>query len=76
MQIHGLLQYTSLVTRIAERIGALDGQDVFCISTPCIIIDEQYLLQGHTLKYNKARHLVSGTNTRVPKEEGLMVVIR
>ena len=38
---------TSLVTRIATSIGALDGQDVTYISTPCIDINEHYLMQGH-----------------------------
>jgi hypothetical protein len=44
---------TSLVTRIAANIGALDGQDVTYISTPCIDIDEHYLMQGHLLKYDE-----------------------
>ena len=35
---------TSLVTRIAADIGALDGQDVTYISTPRIDIDEHYLM--------------------------------
>ena len=38
---------TSLVTLIASQIGALDGQDIVYISTPCIVIDEHYLVQGH-----------------------------
>ena len=33
------ISYTSLVTRIAANIGALDGQDVTYISTPRIKID-------------------------------------
>ena len=37
---------TSLVTRIATSIGALDGQDVTYISTPRIDINEHYLMQG------------------------------
>ena len=49
---------TSLVTRIANGIGALEDRDVDYISTPCIIIDEHYLLQGHHLKYNVAGQLV------------------
>jgi len=44
---------TSLVTRIASSISALDGQDVTYSSTPRIIINEHYLMQGHHLK-NKA----------------------
>ena len=47
-----------LVTRIATSIGALDGQDVTYISTPCIKIDGHYLMQGHHLKYNDEGDLV------------------
>ena len=35
---------TSLVTRIATNIGALEGQNVVYISTARIIIDEHYLM--------------------------------
>ena len=49
---------TSFVTRIATGVGAMDGQDVVYILTPRIIIDEQYLLQGHHLKHNTAGQLV------------------
>ena len=45
---------TSLVTRIATNIGALEGKDVVYISTPRIINDEHYLMQGHHLKNNAA----------------------
>jgi len=49
---------TSLVTRIASGVDALEDRDVDYISTPRIIIDEHYLLQGHHLKHNAARQLV------------------
>ena len=49
---------TSLVTRIATSIGALDGQDVTYISTPRININEHYLMQGHHLKHDDAGNLV------------------
>jgi hypothetical protein len=49
---------TSLVTCIATNIGALEGKDVVYISTPRIINDEHYLMQGHHLKYNAAGDLV------------------
>ena len=49
---------TSLVTRIATSIGALDEQDVTYMSTPCIDINEHYLMQGHHLKYVDAGNLV------------------
>ena len=43
---------TSLVTRIAIGVGAREDRDIAYILTPRIIIDEQYLLQGHHLKHN------------------------
>ena len=46
------------MTHIAANIGALDGQDVTYISTPCININKHYLMQGHHLKYDDARNLV------------------
>ena len=49
---------TSLVTRIATNIGAMEDQNVEYISTPCLIINDHYLLQGHHLKHNIARQLV------------------
>jgi hypothetical protein len=49
---------TSLVTRIATNIGALEGQNVVYICTPCIIIDEHYLMQGHHLKHDATGNLV------------------
>ena len=49
---------TSLVTRIATGVGAIKNQEVEYISTPCLIIDEHYLLQGHHLKDNVAGQLV------------------
>ena len=48
---------TSLVTRIAANLGALDGHDVTCISTPRIEINEHYLIQGHHLKYDDVGNL-------------------
>ena len=52
------ISYTSLVTRIAADIGALDGQNVTYISTPRIDIDEHYLMQGHHWKYDDAGNLL------------------
>ena len=48
---------TSLVIRIANSIGVLDGQYVVYITTPRVVINEHYLLQGHHLKYNEAENL-------------------
>jgi hypothetical protein len=49
---------TSLVTRIATGVGALENQEVDYISTPRLIIDEHSLIQGHHLKRNAARQIV------------------
>ena len=49
---------TSLVTRTATSVGAMEGQDAVYILTMCIIINEHYLLQGHHLKHNVAGQLV------------------
>ena len=49
---------TSLVTRIATGVGAMENQEVEYISTPRIIIEEHYLLQEHHLKHNAAGQLV------------------
>ena len=49
---------TSLVTFIATNFGVLDGQDRTYISTPRNDIDENYLMQGHHLKYDDAGNLV------------------
>ena len=46
----GPIECTSLVTRIASNMGILDGNSVPFIEDPRIMIDEAYLVQGHTLK--------------------------
>ena len=45
----GAIECTSLVTRIASNMGILDGNIPF-IEGPRALIDEAYLVQGHTLK--------------------------
>ena len=49
---------TSLITRIATSVGAMEDRDVAYILTPRIIINEHYSLQGHHLKHNIAGQLV------------------
>jgi hypothetical protein len=49
---------TSLITGIANCVGALENQEVEYISTPRLIIDEHYLIQGHHLKHNAAEQMV------------------
>jgi len=52
------ISLTSIVTRIAQAIGALAGQDIEYISTPRLIVTEQSLIQGHHLKYNAYREIM------------------
>ena len=44
------IECTSLITRIAKRIGALEGNFIPFIEGDRAYIDEAYLIQGHTLK--------------------------
>jgi len=46
----GPIECTSLVTRIATRIGALEGNFISFIECDRAYIDKAYLIQGHTLK--------------------------
>jgi hypothetical protein len=47
----GTVECTSLITRIAERLGALSWANISYISSPCLMVDENYLIYGHTLKH-------------------------
>ena len=49
-QMTGPIECTSLVIRIASNMGILDGNPVPFIEEPRVMIDEAYLVQGHTLK--------------------------
>ena len=44
------IECTSLVTRIVSNMGILEGNPVPFIEDDRILIDEFYLVQGHTLK--------------------------
>jgi hypothetical protein len=46
----GPIECTSLITHIASKIGALDGNAIPFFEDPHLLIDESYLVQGHTLK--------------------------
>ena len=46
----GPIECSSLVTRIASNLRILDGNPVPSIEGPRALIDEAYLVQGHTLK--------------------------
>ena len=52
------ISWMCLGTRIATSIEVSEGQDVVYTTTPRIIINDHYLLQGHHLKYNEAGKLV------------------
>ena len=46
----GPIECTFFVTRIASNMGISDGNHVPFIEDPRALIDEAYLVQGHTLK--------------------------
>ena len=46
----GPIECTSLVTRIVSNMGTLEGNPVPFIEDDRVLIDEFYLVQGHTLK--------------------------
>ena len=54
----GPIECTSLVTRIASNMGILDGNPVPFIEEPRVMIDEVYLVQGHTLKKGPDNSLI------------------
>ena len=46
----GPIECISLITHIATRVGALEGNSIPFIEGDRAYIDESYLIQGHTLK--------------------------
>ena len=54
----GPIECTSLVTRIASNMGILDGNPVPFIEHDRALIDEAYLVQGHTVKKGSNDSLV------------------
>ena len=50
VKMTGPIECTSLITRIATRIGALEGNFIPFIEGDRTYINEAYLIQGHTLK--------------------------
>ena len=52
------ISLTSLITRVATAIGALEGQDLDYIQIPRIMINETYLIQCHHLIRDNAGGLV------------------
>ena len=52
------IECSSLVTRIASNKGILDGNPVSFIENDRVLIDESYLVQGHTLKKGSNDSLV------------------
>ena len=49
-KIMGPFECTSVITRITTRIGALEGNSIPFIEGDRAYIDEDYLIQCHTLK--------------------------
>ncbi|RLN30019.1 hypothetical protein C2845_PM05G20320 [Panicum miliaceum] len=49
-KVTGPIECTSLITRIASSIGALEENNVSFIEGDRVFIDEAYLVQGHILK--------------------------
>ena len=54
----GPIECTSLITRIATCIGALEGNSIPFIEGDRTYIDEAYLFQGHTLKKGPDNFLI------------------
>jgi hypothetical protein len=57
-KMSGTIQCTSLVTRIATNIGVFDGNAIPFIEDPRSLIDESYLIYGHTLKKGSNDYLI------------------
>jgi hypothetical protein len=47
----GAVECTSLITRVTECLGALSWVNISYISSPILMVDENYLVYGHTLKH-------------------------
>ena len=54
----GPIECTSLITHIATCIGALEGNFIPFIEGDHAYIDEDYLIQGHTLKKGPNDYLI------------------
>ena len=54
----GPIESTSLITRIATRVGALEGNFIPSIEGDRAYIDGAYLIQGHTLKKGPDNSLI------------------
>jgi hypothetical protein len=52
------VECTSLITRIAQSLGVLNWARISYISAPRLMIDENYLVYGHTLKHAKDASLI------------------
>jgi hypothetical protein len=54
----GPIECTSLITCIAEGLDVLSWAPISYINSPRLMIDENYLVFGHTLKHAADRSLV------------------
>jgi hypothetical protein len=50
----GAIECTSLITRITVRLDALSCASISYISSPRLMVDENYLVYGHTLLQNQS----------------------
>ena len=63
------VEYTSLVTRIANGLGVMTGKQVAFLTSPRYYIDESYWVQGHTLKHgvdNSLMFFFRGYTNEIP----------
>lgn len=58
IKFSGPIECTSLVTRIENRLGVIQGDQIAYISTVRSYVDEAYLVQGHTHKHGPDNTLV------------------
>ena len=57
-KLKGAIECTSLITRIATKVGALDSVSTVYIMEPRVLVDEDYLVQGHILKHDPLGNLI------------------
>ena len=76
----GPIECTSLITRIATRVGALKGNFIPFIEGDRTYIDEAYLIQGHTLKKGPDDSLIFFTwalqmRFRCPMRSSICIIV-
>jgi hypothetical protein len=51
LRMNGVIECTSLITRILHGMGILKDKNISYIPHDRVYVDEEYLIQGHTLKH-------------------------